>query len=173
MKTTLVLTVIARDEPGIVKAVAEAVAAHGGNWEASRMARLGGQFAGLVCVDVDTDRAEALMADLAALEARGLRLVIADTVRPPVAPQSRVVALDLIGNDHPGIVRAISAALAELSVNVEELETACVEAPMDGGMLFKASARLTVPASVSTRELQRHLEALASDLMVDVKVEGD
>lgn len=172
MKTTLVLTVIARDEPGIVQALAQAVAAHGANWEASRMARLGGQFAGLVCVDVERDLAEALMGDLRALESRGLRLVIADTVRPAAAPEARVVVLELVGNDHPGIVRAISGALAELGVNVEELETDCVDAPMGGHLLFKAWARLTVPSEVTLDRLQDRLEALASDLMVDIKVEG-
>ncbi len=44
----LVLTLIGPDRPGLVEAVAEPIAAHGGNWLESRMAHLAGQFAGIV-----------------------------------------------------------------------------------------------------------------------------
>ena len=40
--TDLVLTLIGPDRPGLVEAVAEVVAAHGGNWLESRMAHLAG-----------------------------------------------------------------------------------------------------------------------------------
>ena len=46
--TDLVLTLIGPDRPGLVEAVAEVVAAHGGNWLESRMARLAGKFAGIL-----------------------------------------------------------------------------------------------------------------------------
>ena len=44
--TDLVLTLIGPDRPGLVEAVAEVVARHGGNWLESRMAHLAGKFAG-------------------------------------------------------------------------------------------------------------------------------
>ena len=42
MVDEMVLTVIARDRPGLVKALSEMIAKHGGNWIDSSMARLGG-----------------------------------------------------------------------------------------------------------------------------------
>ena len=56
MSTTLVLTVIGTDRPGLVESIAAVVAAHGGNWLESRMARLGGQFAGIVRIEVPRER---------------------------------------------------------------------------------------------------------------------
>src|SRR5690606_26345178 len=50
--STLVLTVIGDDRAGLVNAVAEVVARHGGNWERSQMAELAGKFAGIVLVTV-------------------------------------------------------------------------------------------------------------------------
>ena len=48
---SLILTVVGPDRPGLVRAIAEAVAARGGSWLESRMARLAGQFAGIVLVE--------------------------------------------------------------------------------------------------------------------------
>ena len=51
----LVLTLIGPDRPGLVEAVAQPIAANGGNWLESRMAHLGGKFAGILRVDVPAD----------------------------------------------------------------------------------------------------------------------
>ena len=50
--TALTLTLIGRDRVGLVRSLSERVAAAGGNWLESRMARLAGQFAGILLVDV-------------------------------------------------------------------------------------------------------------------------
>src|SRR3954470_10320156 len=70
--SSLILTVIGSDRPGLVRTLAEAVAAHGGSWLESRMARLAGQFAGIVRVEAP----DSLLADLRALEGQGLRIVV-------------------------------------------------------------------------------------------------
>ena len=56
---TLVLTLIGDDRAGLVNAVAEVVARHGGNWERSQMAELAGKFAGIVLVTVPDDSVDA------------------------------------------------------------------------------------------------------------------
>ncbi len=65
---TLVLTVIGDDSAGLVNAVAELIALHGGNWERSQMAELAGKFAGIVLVTVPDDRSTELIAGLEPLE---------------------------------------------------------------------------------------------------------
>ena len=72
----------------------------------------------------------------------------------------------------PGIVRDVSRLLAERQVSVEELETDTVSGAFSGETLFKARARLRVPAQLATHELRGLLEALAHELMVDVSVEA-
>ena len=70
--TDLVLTMLGPDRPGLVELVAGVIAAHGGNWLESRMSRLGGQFAGILRVEVPTEREKELIAALEALASRGL-----------------------------------------------------------------------------------------------------
>ncbi|NCF90353.1 MAG: glycine cleavage system protein R, partial [Verrucomicrobiaceae bacterium] len=49
---SVILTVIGADKPGLVERLATIVADHHGNWLESRMARLAGQFAGILQVEV-------------------------------------------------------------------------------------------------------------------------
>ncbi len=165
----LVLVLIGPDRPGLVEAVSEAVVRHGGNWLESRMARLAGQFAGILRVAVPETARAALEVDLGALQSRGLRIVVeASAAEAAPAPASRMLDLELVGHDRPGIVREISQALARRGVNVEELVTECVSAPMSGELLFRARARLRSPLTVAVSDLTAALEVVAHDLMVDV-----
>lgn len=173
--TDLVLTLIGTDRPGLVEAVAGIIAAHGGNWLESRMTHLAGKFAGILRAELPPDRAGAALQALAGLEARGLKVVAETTARPEPAsapPEpARTMDLELLGLDRPGIVREISQLLAQSGVNVEELVTDRHSAPMSGEMLFEARAHVQVPRSTNVGVLRAGLERLASDLMVEIKLE--
>jgi len=162
------MTVIGKDRPGLVELVAGIVASEGGNWLESRMCRLGGEFAGILRIEVAPEKQEALLQALRALEARGLNI----TVKPDEAAAGggprHFATLEIIGQDRPGIVREISSALARQGVNVEELNTECDSAPMTGETLFKARAKLMIPESCNVAALRGELELIAGNLLVDV-----
>lgn len=108
--------------------------------------------------------------DLRHLEADGLSFTLRrDKPAEPTALRS-FTQMEIIGHDRPGIVREISKALAEYGVNVEELETTCVSAPMSGEMLFKANARLRVPANADAGALREQLERIAAGLAIDISL---
>jgi glycine cleavage system regulatory protein len=168
--TDLVLTLIGSDRPGLVEAVAEVVAAHGGNWLESRMARLAGKFAGILRIEVSSDKVAALQAALAALDARGLKVVGEPSGSADATTAGRTLDLELVGLDRPGIVREISQLLANSGANVEELSTDRTSAPMSGEMLFEAKARVRLPSNADLASLRGALERLASDLMIEVRL---
>lgn len=170
MRASLVLTIVGPDRPGIVEAIAGTLAAHGGNWEQSRMAHLAGQFAGVLRISAPAERMPQLQAALDALTSRGLRVVSAVGSQGERTP-ARQLRLELTGTDREGIVHEIASALAARQVNVEELETSHDSAPMAGNALFKARALLGVPAQVDMAELRTTLEAIGDDLMVDLALE--
>lgn len=170
MQTSLVLTVIGPDRPGLVESLARTVAAHGGNWTESRMAELAGQFAGILRVVLPAAQVDALATALQALEADGLRVQIARS-QAAGAAAARQLTLDLVGQDRPGIVREIAAALARLGVSIDELHTRVASASMSGETLFEAHARLAVPATLGLADLRGALEALANEMMVDLTLD--
>lgn len=166
----LVLTVIGSDRPGLVEMVARIVAAHGGNWLESRMSRLGGEFAGIIRVEIPAAAQAGLERELAGLSAQGLTVVSRASGAEPVAGR-RFAALDLVGLDRPGIVRDISQALARAGANVEELTTSCESAPMSGEPLFKAAIKISLPDACDTTAIRRELEEIAANLLVDISLE--
>ncbi len=170
MKTSLVLTCIGPDRPGLVESLSRLVADHDGNWVESRMAHLGGQFAGLLRIEVDEERSSGLVHALEAHGKDGFRITVTPT-EVDTDRETRLLKLSLVGRDRAGIVRDISRVLAAHDVNVEELETSCTSAPESGEPLFQAKASLHVPSSVSTDDLRDGLEEIANDLMVDVDLE--
>ena len=166
----LVLTLIGPDRPGLVESLAQPIAANGGNWLESRMAHLGGKFAGILRVEVPAEKLSVLMQALHALEDCGLRVVMEES--PPETPDEtrHLMDLDLEGLDRPGIVREISHVLAEHSINIEELSTERTKAAMSGEALFRARARVNVPETCDTAALRLRLERLATDLMVHLQL---
>jgi glycine cleavage system regulatory protein len=171
MQRKLVMTVIGEDRPGLVDSLSSVVAEYGGNWLESRMSRLGGQFAGIVRVEVPEEREHPLVYALRNLDAEGLKVVVSADA-PPAATAPRTFSiLDIVGQDRPGIVQQISHALAEFEVNVEELHTECASAAMSGETLFKARAKLSIPEACDVASLRRELEKIAADLIVEIALE--
>ncbi len=171
MSSSIVLTVICDDRPGIVESLSQTLAAHGGNWVESSMLSLAGKFAGILMATVPNEHTETLIADLQALGASGLQIVVERTDAQARPEGAREFSLELVGQDRPGIVRDITQILARQHINVEELETECQDASMSGENLFIANARILVPAQASLEILQDELENLANELMVDIKLE--
>lgn len=167
MQTSLVLTLLGPDRAGLVKAVAEAVKAHDGNWQESRMVHLAGQFAGLVHVTLASEQVDALIANLGTLQQGGLQILVQ---RGDAAARAEYtpLTLELLGNDRPGIIHDITRTLASLNVNIEELESAQRAAPMSSELLFYARLRLGLPAGVTPEDVEGAFAAMRDPLMVDL-----
>jgi glycine cleavage system regulatory protein len=162
---SLILTGIGPDRPGLVRALSEAVAARGGSWLESRMARLAGQFAGIVLVEAP----DSLLDDLRTLESQGLRITVQTaTSGPAVAAGNPRLTLEVVGNDRPGIVRDISQVLAASGVNIEELTTGVVSGSFSGETLFRVTALLRAPDMPAMDAVRAGLELLGNELMVDI-----
>jgi glycine cleavage system regulatory protein len=168
--TTLVLTVVGDDRVGLVKALADVVSSNGGNWEQSHLAELAGTFAGIVLVTVPDREAAHLQAALAPLDGLLDVSVRPTTLGPETEPPKRRARLELIGNDRPGIVAAVSDVLVRNRIGVADLQTVTREAPMAGGMLFEASAIIAVGSDASLEALRADLEQLATEILVDLSI---
>ena len=168
MQVPLVMTIIGPDRTGLVESVARAVAEHGGNWLESRMCRLGGEFAGILRIELPVEKRQLLHNALQKLQEQGLQIVVRPGETAAAATPGRQARLEIVGHDRPGIVREITRVLAGAGVNVEEFSSEVVSAPMSGEVLFKATARLQLPERCDLAALKKDLEKIAADLLVDV-----
>jgi len=170
MKTSLVLTVIGPDRPGLVDALSSTIVAHGGGWLSSRMARLAGHFAGIVEVEVEVEAADDLQRALTDLAGAGLRVEVTPTAAEVEERLGQPLRIEIVGLDRPGIVKAIARTLAAHGANVASLESERRRAPMTGDPMFEAHVLAQVPTEVSVDTLRLALEALAGDLVVELTV---
>lgn len=165
----LVITLIGPDSPGIVDSLSKVVASSGGNWLESRMAHLGGKFAGVLLVEVADDQAATLEEALGRLGGSDLKVSV-ERSTPDEAEQQHAMEIELLGVDRPGLVHEISALLASHRINVEELATDRRAAAHSGDHLFHAHLRVLIPLAVDVTVVRLGMERLAGDLMVEVRL---
>jgi len=167
MSQILILSFVADDRRGLVERLSEVVSEEGGNWLESRMAHLAEKFAGIARVEVTDDKVRQLKASLKALESDGIHLIVEEAMA--AGPQAGVaLTLNLVGPDHPGIVKDIAHCLAEHGVSIEEMETDIRAAPMGGGILFHAHLKVSGPVDLDEEDLREDLEHLSAALMIDI-----
>lgn len=165
----LVLTVVGEDRVGLVEALAERIAAHGGNWERSELAELAGAFAGIVLVSVPDDRATELTGAVQELDGM-LRVTTHAGSGQSTGGDGRDLRFTVLGNDRPGIVRDVTAAISSHALSIDGFHSRTLEAPMAGGMLFEADVEVRVPDDDAARRLTGALEQLAGEIQVDVTI---
>ncbi len=174
MTTPLVLTFVGDDRPGLVNAISERIVACRATWLESRSAQLAGKFAGILLVSVADEQVAALELSLRDLESAGLHLTIERGATAQDAEPLRLITLEIVGHERPGIVRDVTEALNNLGVNIEEFASGLEGAPFTGAAMFRATARLRAPDGLALGDLRKSLERLAGEIMVDLTVgEGE
>ena len=172
MNTSIVLTVVSDDHPGIVEQLSNILVAHGGNWTESSMMSLAGKFAGILLAHVPEENADAFIGAMGLLKAGGIEVVAQSSSAEPAGDLDQHVSIELVGQDRSGIVQEITAVLARHGVNVHELETTVQSASMSGESLFLAHAKVSIPTDADIDQLRDELEELANEMMVDISMVG-
>ena len=165
------LTAVGRDRPGIVAAITAVLVDHRVNVEDSHMTILRGHFTMMLIVAVDDDVDEEVLAGELrdAGEALDLELLtiagVDELAETTAAAPSHVVSV--YGVDHPGIVHAVAAALAESGVSITDLTTRLVGE--DTAPLYALLMEAAIPAGVLPGVTEA-LAAVGSDQGVEVSV---
>jgi glycine cleavage system regulatory protein len=166
----LIVTVLGADRPGIVSQLSDKAKRFGASWTNSRMSHLSGEFAGMVQLEVPPENTDGLIAALKDLESTGLRVAITKSEGKASVTGMRLMTVDLIGSDQIGIVSKLAAALSERNISIEHLETATTQAASAAS--FKVHAEILVPKSVEDADLRKVLDALASEMTMDIAFGG-
>ena len=168
----LVLTATGPDKPGIVEQVTEVVEEHDGNVEASRMARLGGEFAMLMLVSASGTRIGAQREALRGLRQHDFKVVTRLTASGNMEQYAGHIPYEIKvrGADHEGIVHSVTQYLASQGINIETLDTNVCKAPMTGTPLFEMDAVILVPGSLSYHDLREALEEIGDQSGVDAEI---
>ncbi len=173
MKKNVVLTLTGHDRVGIVKEITNVLVTHGGNVETSRMARLGGEFAMLMLASLDEKDISSLEEDLQTLRNEGFQITLLQTEDTHAQKYEGWLSyrVEVQGADHEGIIYQITQHLAGQDINIEDMETTTVPAPMTGTPLFTMNATILVPPHLPLRKWRDALNEIGDKLNVTVNAE--
>ncbi|MFC4700314.1 glycine cleavage system protein R [Glaciecola siphonariae] len=162
----MVLTVIGKDKPGLIRQIAACVERANGNWLKSSFCHLSGHFAGFVEIMLPQDNHNTLIEACHTLSNLQITLLPA-TIEP--GEQAQEFDILVTGNDRQGIVNDISHSLSNLDVSIKEMSTQCESAPNWGSPIFTADMTLACSNSTDIDDVKEALEQITDDLVVEFK----
>jgi len=170
----IIITLFAKDRPGIIRELSDTVLANKGNWLESSLSRLCGQFTGIVHIEVAEEQKADLLSAFDKLSQSGINVTVQNYQLVDADEEAGAInAMQIMveANDRPGIVEEITTALADEDINIENMDTECESASMAGYNLFRAHMFLALPEEMTEEQLEGVLENVSDDLMVSVLVD--
>ena len=172
MSKNLVITLIGRDEIGIVDKVTNIILKYHGNIIESKMARLGGEFVMLLQVDVAKNDLKLLEETITQFEDQGYKVFYKETVVDTRDKFNGWLPYEIIvtGADHEGIINQVTHQLAKNGMNVESIDTKISSAPMSGTALFSMNAVVMAPPKKTIQTWAEELDEVATEMNVDIDI---
>jgi len=172
---TVVLTGVGRDRVGIVAEVTELLYKLGCNLLDSSMTLLRGEFAIILMVQLPLSQTlDQLRGELDTLEQKmGLNISVREL--DEVELENAVVSgtphmISVYGADKPGIVAGITRKLADMGINITDVETKFTDDREKG--VFVMILEVILPVELPTRAVESALDEISSGLGVDLSVQA-
>jgi len=165
----IAVTAVGADRPGIVAALTRALLELGGNLEDCRAALLRGSFAIALLVSVP-DTVDAADVD-AALRPVAVELglgIWTGPAAPAAGPHAKAerCMVSVYGVDRPGIVHAITAALAAAGANILDLSSRAAGTPA----IYILGIEAELPEGLDAHALDVRLRPVATAHQVELAV---
>jgi glycine cleavage system regulatory protein len=162
----MVLTLIGKDKPGLVDAIAKCIMDADGNWLKSSFCQLSGQFAGFIEIMLAHDKHNELVH--ACHQLAHLHITLQPSNAHEISRDAKAVIL-VTANDRRGIVSDITSTLKTFDINIIEMTTKCESAPNWGSPLFTAKVIISVSPQMDLDNVKLAIEDITDDLMVEIE----
>ena len=166
------VTIIGKDRPGIVADVTEILYRLGGNVEDSSCTMLGGDFAMILIVSHPKPFARVRLTDeFRGLHDMGLSVYVRSLNENEVcyrSPQGELCMVSVYGSDQPGIVYRVTRELADLGINITDLNTRLIGTKEEPVYVMMLEAAL--PEGLTIEDAEGLLEKLKKELKVEISV---
>ncbi len=175
MSKTVVLTGVGRDRVGIVAELTQVLFELGGNLLDSSMTLLRGEFALILMVELSEQNSLAdLETGLLKLENQlGMKIHVRelaeDELQEADADQSCFI-VSVYGADKPGIVAAVTRALAQNSLNITDVQTK--SAGLSDKIFLMILEVSSSAGAMSVADVERKLQSIGAQLSVDISVQA-
>jgi glycine cleavage system transcriptional repressor len=162
--TSLAITVVGHDRPGIIAQAAEVLSQCGMNLEDSSMTLLRGHFA-MTLICAGEANAAQIEAALQPLVDSSLDVTVREVPEEPqLPPLGSTYLVTVHGADRLGIVARLASVIAEAGGNITDLTTRL------SGTLYVLLAEVDLPGSTDVEALQARLANVSQELAVETSM---
>ena len=138
----IILYVSGLDRVGIISDITKEISTLNGNIETSKMIKLGQDFNMIVLVSLNPKDINTLEKSLSRYN--DLSIIIKQTALDKLSTKNKFIFI-LKGADNEGIVHHCTQLFSKLSINIIDLETKLLNAPITGSPLFYIKSVILVP----------------------------
>jgi glycine cleavage system transcriptional repressor len=167
------ITVVGKDQPGIVAAVTGGLFNLGCNIADSSCTMLGGEFAMILIISLKKPFSKSrLIEELKPVCDRigmtlGVRILHSDEIARR-EPDGEICMISVYGADQPGIVYRVTRELATRSINITDLNTKLIGTAEEP--VYVLMMEVALPEGESPEGVEQTLAALKKELNVEIGV---
>lgn len=171
--TKAVISGIGPDQPGIVAATANILYKRGCNIIDSTMTRLAQEFAFIMVISApDTVRFAELQKEFSTLEESHNMTVIIKPIPDSLSLDSHIpnnpYMVSVAGQDRAGITFYVSRKLAEMDINITDLNAQCIHG--ENGPVYIMMVEVDIPNSIAIDMVKSELQALAGEIDMEIQL---
>ncbi len=168
----IAVSAMGHDRVGLADDIVSWIENAGGNVESSKMTVLGGEFAVIILVSGNAAVVQKIAGEAPAQsEEIGIQLCTTTTSAPHPIEGGRPYTVESSSLDSPGIMHSITREIRSLGITIEDLDTSSSTAPWTGTPVFRMKALVILPASQHVADFREHLENLAHERDLDIRLE--
>ena len=165
----IIISALGLDKPGIVSEISKTINNSKANIAESRMIKLGGDFSMMILVSTHHENLDLLLKNL-----NKINDVTVHTHETKITSfdenEFKEANIVLSGTDNEGLVSSLTEKLAEHDINIIEMNTGVMNAPMSGSTIFLLNALIS--HNKDTLDiLKEELIQLSEELDVDILLE--
>ena len=172
MSSSLVLTALGEDQPGLIARISQVINENDCNIEDSRMSVLGGEFAILMRISGSWDKLAKLEANLGKLqESTGLTIASKRTEARTNQHNKIPYTVEVVSIDHPGIVYQLAEFFSTRAINVHDMTTSAQAAAHTGTPIFNLEMTIEIPVETHIAKLRDEFIDFCEQLNLDAVLE--
>tara|TARA_Y100000814_G_scaffold291217_1_gene267192 strand:+ start:938 stop:1465 length:528 start_codon:yes stop_codon:yes gene_type:complete len=162
----IIIYVNGKDRIGIISDITKEISNLNGNIETSKMIKLEQDFNVLMLISINKERIEELTKKLHSYN--DLDILVKKASNRNENEEDKYIFI-LKGADTEGIVHQCTQLFSKLKINITDLETQLMNAPITGSPLFYIKAIISIPKSESMEMIKDAINQLEVEANVKIK----
>ena len=165
----IIINSFANDEPGLVSKISGIISLYNGNIIKSKMKKIDNIFSAIIIVNVHSNNKNSLIDKINQIP--GLNSIIKNIdIIEDSKINYKIYSFSLECIDNEGIIHHFTKYLNNQKINIKEMNTSTLNAPVTGITLFKLDSLLCIPLALDLKDIKNKLNKLSEQFNVSYNI---